>query len=1068
MAALSIVVGVQEYIQAMVDRIPGMKVLLLDEETLGIISMVYSQSDILQHEVFLTERLDAETFASQEKMRHMNAVCFLRPENKNFLKLSQELKNPKYNEYHLFFTNSVPHVRLEALAACDEHELVKQVQEFFADVYAINHDLFSLNLESTVRLTEDQSRWTSFHEKLFDRIIEGLLATCFTLRMLPAIRYTGSCDLTRKLAHQLQTRIHEEQSLFDGIMKAQKGEPTPVLLLFDRRNDPVTPLLQQWTYQAMVHEILKLSNNLVELKKGTAAPGGQQEVEKIVMSPLQDQFFTDNLYSNFGDLGVNIRKYVEKYQNETKNTAKIESIEEMQRFVDEYPEFRRMSGNVSKHVNVVSELSNQIEAHALLEASQLEQELACAENLKEHYKALVELLQMPKITRMEGLRLVLLFALRYENEHHSIAQLKEQLRIKGVGEDQMGLGLIDLLLRHAGSQVRNSDLFQNKSFLQLAKSTLTNSFKGVENVYTQHKSHISTVVDSLMKGRLKETCYPYMQSKGGTTVGKDPPRRAVIFVVGGCTYEEARDVAELNKLAEGSFRPWLDPKPDPDFPGNEVSFTASIECRCHDDFLQHVAFNFTWFSDGGEIAAPVATGPLAAESWQKVGEPELVPEEPIDAVAATVEGGEEKPEGDAEEKPQHFIEGRAFESASPSLKAGCPFVRSLAVQALRIKAFYPDPTKPLPQAGSLPSPPGTAAGGKKDAKKDAKKDPKKKKDQPGDADPEEASYVEVDLMLPLAPLIVQKGAGLISQDFLAQLPCPGLKEFKVEVRSSGPLLSPEIRKHLNPLLITVGGAHQLPEERDLQQPLAYTVLEAFGERRRTAPLAIGAKGDVPCQAHLVYFLGTWPQHQTREYLQLARLQVEVHDRDKAILLPPAEEPPPSAPTSEKDAKKKPQSAPGTAETPSKPVLPPGWEPLDVRPVQEMWYGLATFCLTDLLNPRLNHPLHMRADVEPKSKRSQGGSRNLKVAQLLQGPEARQLLASVEKAEFQAMPRYLDGTWVRLSATLAEPLAEKVEAEEPAAEAEAPEAKSEEKSHQRRGMSGLPGWWWSLTTERPQS
>ena len=28
------------------------------------------------------------------------------------------------------------------------------------------------------------------------------------------------------------------------------------------------------------------------------------------------------------------------------------------------------------------------------------------------------------------------------------------------------------------------------------------------------------------------------------------------------------------------------------------------------------------------------------------------------------------------------------------------------------------------------------------------------------------------------------------------------------------------------------------------------------------------------QAHWVYFLGTWPQHETREYLELARIKVE--------------------------------------------------------------------------------------------------------------------------------------------------------------------------------------------------
>lgn len=500
-------------------------------------------------EVFLVERIDAESFASQEKMRHMNAVCFLRPTNKNFLKLSQELKNPKYNEYHLFFTNVVPHVRLDPLASCDEYELVKQVQEFFADVYAVNHDLFSLNLTSTVRLTEDHHCWSPYEESVFERIIEGLLATCLTLRMLPAIRYTGACELTRQLAHRLESRIHEEQSLFEGIVKSQKGEATPVLLLFDRRNDPVTPLLQQWTYQAMVHELLGMTNNMVDLKK--VSKDINRELETIVMSPLQDQFFNDNLYSNFGDLGQNIRKYVEKYQNDTKNTARIESIEEMQRFVDEYPEFRRLSGNVSKHVNVVSELSRLIEAHGLLEASQLEQDLACTENRQEHFRTLVDLLKLSKITTVEGLRLVLLFALRYEQEYNSIAQLKDQLRIKKVGDDQ--IGLIDKLLRYAGSQVRSSDLFQNKSFLQIAKSTFTNSFKGVENVYTQHKTHLSTVVESLMKGRLKETSYPYMQSKVSGTSAKDPPRRAIVFVVGGTTYEEARDIAELNKTADGAF-----------------------------------------------------------------------------------------------------------------------------------------------------------------------------------------------------------------------------------------------------------------------------------------------------------------------------------------------------------------------------------------------------------------------------------------------------------------------------------------------------------------------------------
>jgi len=547
MAMLSVQAGVKEYIQAMVDRISGMKVLILDSETIGIISMVFSQSDILRHEVFLTECIDADSFfAQEEKMRHMNAVCLLRPTNKNFLKLSQELKTPKYNEYHIFFTNVVPHMRLEQLACCDEHEVVQQVQEFFADVFAISHDLFSLNLPSTARLTEDRSRWTSYEESVFERTLEGLLSVCLTLRMLPAIRYTAASQLTRQVAERLQTRISEEQSLFEQIEREKKGEAPPVLLLLDRRNDPVTPLLNQWTYQAMLHELLSMDNNRIDMSK---VPNIRPELEMIVMSASQDPFFEENTLSNFGDLGVSIKRYVEDYQKQTKNTAKIESIEEMQQFVDQYPEFRKLSGNVSKHVAVVHELSRLVETNGLLEASQLEQEIACSDNRQEHYKSVCDMLRGDRITNMERLRLVLLYALRYEGDN-SIAQLKKLLLDCSIGEDQVAL--IDQMLRYAGQHVRSVDLFQNKSWSSYAKSAITRHVQGVENVYTQHKSHLASVADSLMKGRLKESAYPFFEAgyRSSSTREQRVPR-AIIFMIGGTTYEEARDITELNKAAEG-------------------------------------------------------------------------------------------------------------------------------------------------------------------------------------------------------------------------------------------------------------------------------------------------------------------------------------------------------------------------------------------------------------------------------------------------------------------------------------------------------------------------------------
>jgi len=385
-------------------------------------------------------------------------------------------------------------------------------------------------------------KWTSYEESVFERIVEGLLSACLTLRMLPAIRYTASSDLTRQVAFRLANRLKEEMSLFEDInAREKKGETAPVLLLLDRRNDPVTPLLNQWTYQAMLHEVLTMENNRIDMSK---VPGIRPELKEIVMSITQDQFFEDNLLANFGDLGVSIKKYVEDYQRQTKNTARIESIEEMQRFVDEYPEFRRMSGNVSKHVAVVHELSRIIEANGLLAASQLEQEIACSESRQEHHRSVLEMLRGDTIMNMERLRLVLLYALRYESDASGLAKLKEQLHKAGIPDDR--IALIDHILQYAGSHARSGDLFQNKTLLAQTRSVVAKSFKGVENVYTQHKTQTSKLAEDLMKGKLKEGSYPFVEGCRSSNA-RDQVSRAVVFVVGGTTFEESRDISELNK-----------------------------------------------------------------------------------------------------------------------------------------------------------------------------------------------------------------------------------------------------------------------------------------------------------------------------------------------------------------------------------------------------------------------------------------------------------------------------------------------------------------------------------------
>ena len=87
----------------MVSACEGMKILLLDDDTKSYVSMVYSQSEILEKEVYLVDRLEN---INREMMEHMKAIIFVRPTKENMDLISAELREPKYSRVYIFFSNT--------------------------------------------------------------------------------------------------------------------------------------------------------------------------------------------------------------------------------------------------------------------------------------------------------------------------------------------------------------------------------------------------------------------------------------------------------------------------------------------------------------------------------------------------------------------------------------------------------------------------------------------------------------------------------------------------------------------------------------------------------------------------------------------------------------------------------------------------------------------------------------------------------------------------------------------------------------------------------------------------
>lgn len=98
----------------------------------------------------------------------------------------------------------------------------------------------------------------------------------------------------------------------------------------------------------------------------------------MTLTPAIDPFFQAHHLATFGDLGTALKAYVQSYQSHSlaHDPSAINSISDMKRFVEEYPEFRKLGGNVSKHVAIVGELSRVVERDKLLDIGEVEQGLA--------------------------------------------------------------------------------------------------------------------------------------------------------------------------------------------------------------------------------------------------------------------------------------------------------------------------------------------------------------------------------------------------------------------------------------------------------------------------------------------------------------------------------------------------------------------------------------------------------------------------------------------------------------------------------------------------------------------
>ena len=528
------------YIESMISNVKDMKAIIFDNETQVIFSLEFSKSLALKQEIFLFENIDK--IQTDQKL-NLNGIFFIRPTPQNLEYIKNILKSSILKEANLFFTNQLTDDYIKKLAENDINMQVKNLQEIYLDYYIINSNVFHLNIESCICNLDmtPMEKWNQYDTQMYERIYQGLISACLSNRMKPLIKSVKGSFLCQKLGKKLGTFFDDN---YDFIRKECGQNFNGILLLYDRKEDPISPLINQWTYQAQLHEILGIKNNVIEIKKGTEGLITNAKPEKYVISDVEsiDKFFSKYKFADYGTVATAVQQEADKLKNDNEQLNKESSIEELRKIIDQLPEKKKESMAITKHYKLFYAISEYVTKHKLMDLSKLEQDISVNDNKKEQFNQIVQIISDPNVQHLDKCKLYLLYMLKYENDS-SVNNLKNIMIEKDLG-DWVKYG--EALIKYAGRKQRNLDCFQDKDIFSKGKKFILNAFgQGNENAFMQHTSYLNGIVERMIKGKNKDNELININYNSGSNELKF--NNIIVFVFGGITFEEVRDLTLLGK-----------------------------------------------------------------------------------------------------------------------------------------------------------------------------------------------------------------------------------------------------------------------------------------------------------------------------------------------------------------------------------------------------------------------------------------------------------------------------------------------------------------------------------------
>jgi len=364
-------------------------ILILDDETTRIISNALGMYDLMENRITLAEHISKQRAPFRDKA----PVYLLSPTEESIDRLiadwtpSKTLKQPLYAEnVFLFLIRPLPDDLFAKIKKCKTltHRL-KLFKEINISFLAKQARAFHLDMKSCFSELFLTVRRPCETELL---IADKLVTVCATLNEYPYIRYRASSNVCVSIANLLQFKLNEFISknkdwwYYGDGKHNERGRAT--FLLLSREDDCLSPLMHEFTYQAMVNDLLNVEDDQITYKTEAFVEGSKELVDKDVLLNDNDELWVEMRASHIADviqtLSTRIRSIVNSNTGialgSKSNESKSLSLTQMANAIKALPEYREVMSKLSQHMHIAHQCMDIFNRQNLLDLADLEQTLA--------------------------------------------------------------------------------------------------------------------------------------------------------------------------------------------------------------------------------------------------------------------------------------------------------------------------------------------------------------------------------------------------------------------------------------------------------------------------------------------------------------------------------------------------------------------------------------------------------------------------------------------------------------------------------------------------------------------